>query len=353
MNFFIRFILTEGNENQIWNPINFDPRIFTYFYGKAMRSTPRYSVIIPVYNRPDELRELLQSLTLQTVTDFEVIVVEDGSEHRCDHVVDAFREQLTINYIFKPNSGPGPSRNLGFKHAQGKYFVVFDSDCIIPPNYFEVVDAFRAVEPFDAWGGPDRSHESFSPLQQAMAYTMSSTLTTGGIRGRKKAGFQPRSFNMGMSRQVVEKTQGFVFTRLAEDIELDIRMRKAGFKVVLIPEAFVYHKRRTTLGQFYKQVSNFGRGRIRVGRVHSGVVKLTHGLPTIFLAGLLCLPFLYVLNTPLFILTLVCYLAFCLAILADAYQSTKNIQVAFLSIPSAFVQLTGYGSGFFKEWIGR
>jgi glycosyltransferase involved in cell wall biosynthesis len=345
--------LTEGNENQIWNPINFDPRIFTYFYGQTMHSTPRYSVIVPVYNRPDELRELLQSLTQQTVTDFEVIVVEDGSEIRSDRVVDAFRDQLTINYIFKPNSGPGPSRNLGFKHARGEYFVVFDSDCIIPPGYFEAVDAYRAVEHFDAWGGPDRSHESFTPLQQAMAFTMSATLTTGGVRGGKKEGFQPRSFNMGMSRQVVEKTQGFVFTRLAEDIELSIRMRKAGFKVVLIPEAFVYHKRRTALRQFYKQVSNFGRGRIQVGRAHPGEVKLTHWLPTFFLAGLLSLPFLYVLSTPLFILGLVCYLFFSLCVLIEAYQSSKNIQVAFLSLPAAFVQLTGYGSGFFKEWIGK
>lgn len=318
-----------------------------------MGAVQRYSIIVPVYNRPDELRELLQSLTTQTVTDFEVIVVEDGSENRCDRVVDVFREQLSIQYFFKPNSGPGPSRNLGFAHARGEYFVVFDSDCIVPPHYLEAVDSFRQHTSFDAWGGPDRSHESFTPLQQAMAYTMSSVITTGGIRGGKAGGFQPRSFNMGISRRVFEKTKGFRFTRLAEDIELSVRMKNEGFKSVLIPEAFVYHKRRATLSQFYKQVSNFGRGRIRVGRAHSGSVKLTHWLPTLFLAGLLALPFLYVLNAPLFLLVVAGYVLFSIAILMDAYQASKNIRVALLSVPAAFVQLTGYGAGFFKELIGK
>lgn len=320
-----------------------------------MQQTPRYSVIIPVYNRPGELQELLQSLTGQTVTDFEVIVVEDGSEQRCDAVVDDFRDTLNIHYIFKPNSGPGPSRNTGFAHARGNYFVVFDSDCILPPHYFQAVENHRAREPFDAWGGPDRSHQNFTPLQQAMAYTMSSVITTGGIRGGKKqlGWFQPRSFNMGMSRQVFAKTGGFAFNRFAEDIELSIRIKKAGFHSVLIPDAFVYHKRRTTLRQFFQQVSNFGKGRVMVGRVHAGEVKLTHWLPTLFSLGLVSLLVVYIFSKLLFLMGLSFYLLFAVTVLIDSFKKNQNVWVALLSIPAALVQLTGYGTGFLKAWFTK
>ena len=320
-----------------------------------MHFVSKYSVVVPVFNRPEEIRELLVSLTQQTVDNFEVIVVEDGSEKRCDGVVDEFRDKLHIEYIFKPNSGPGPSRNLGFTHAKGDYFVVFDSDCIIPPNYFEEVDKVLMRDNPDAWGGPDRSHGSFTPLQQAMAYTMSSVLTTGGIRGGKKhlGWFQPRSFNMGISKQVFKKTGGFAFSRFAEDIELSIRMKKSGFKSVLIPEAFVYHKRRTTLNQFYHQVSNFGKGRVLVGRAHPGEVKLTHWLPSLFIVGLVVLIVLPFISSALFILGISAYLIYSAAILVDSYQVNKNLLVALLSIPAAWVQLSGYGTGFMKEWFNK
>lgn len=320
-----------------------------------MSFTPKYSVVVPVYNRPEEIRELLQSLTLQTVQSFEVIVVEDGSEKRCDGVVDEFRDKLHIVYVFKPNSGPGPSRNLGFTHATGDYFVVFDSDCIIPPTYFEEVDKVLMRENPDAWGGPDRSHDSFTPLQQAMAYTMSSTLTTGGIRGGKKhlGWFQPRSFNMGISKHVFQKTGGFAFSRFAEDIELSIRMKKSGFHSVLIPEAFVFHKRRTTLSQFYHQVSNFGKGRVLVGRAHPGEVKLTHWLPALFTIGLGVLLILPIISPALFYAGVSFYLIYSVAILVDSYQVNKSLRVSLLSIPAAWVQLTGYGIGFLKEWFHR
>jgi glycosyltransferase involved in cell wall biosynthesis len=320
-----------------------------------MLQTPHYSVIIPVYNRPEEIRELLESLTRQTIKDFEVLVVEDGSDMRCDEVVDSFRDKLQISYLFKPNSGPGPSRNFGFKQASGKYLVVFDSDCIVPPHYFEAVNLQRSVASFDAWGGPDRSHSSFTPLQQAMAYTMSSVLTTGGIRGSRKhlGWFQPRSFNMGLSREVFDKTHGFVFSRLAEDIELSIRMKNMGFKSILIPDAYVYHKRRTTLGQFYKQVSNFGRGRVQVGRVHKGAVKVTHWFPSFFTLGLIMLPILYFVSKFLLLSASLAYSLYGIVILTDAYRLTKNVSVALLSVPSAFVQLTGYGTGFLNEWLIR
>lgn len=312
---------------------------------------PKYSVIVPVYNRPEEVNELLQSLTTQSFTNFEVIIVEDGSTNPCRDVVDGFRDKLKIEYVFKQNSGPGPSRNVGYAMAKGDYFVVFDSDCIIPPDYFAIVDAELNRNKFDAWGGPDRAHEHFTPLQRAMAFTMSSVLTTGGIRGKKNGvgKFQPRSFNMGISRTVYEKTQGFSFNRLAEDIELSIRMRKLGFNVVLLAESFVYHKRRTTLGQFRKQVSSFGKGRIQVGRAHPGEVKLTHWFPAIFLIGMFTPLVLLPVSLPLALIALCGYILYFMAIFADAYRVNKSLQVALLSIPAAFVQLTGYGSGFLRQ----
>jgi glycosyltransferase involved in cell wall biosynthesis len=335
--------------------INFDEGIFTYFCGQHMSTTPRYSVIIPVYNRPDELRELLQSLTEQSYKNFEVIVVEDGSANRCDHVVDAFRERLDIHYLFKPNTGPGPSRNMGFSHARGEYFVAFDSDCIIPPHYFGAVESRFASGTFDAWGGPDRSHESFTPLQQAMAYTMSSPITTGGIRGGEKhlGWFQPRSFNMGISRQVFMKTKGFAFHRLAEDIELSVRMKREGFRSVLITEAFVYHKRRNTLSQFFRQVSDFGRGRVQVGRLYPDEVRLVHWLPTLFTVGLVLLVLIWPFSKVLLSFGLLCYMVFPVVIFADSFRSNRNILVAALSVIAAFVQLLGYGSGFLLEQFKR
>lgn len=316
-----------------------------------MERHPKYSVIIPVYNRPDEVEELLQSLSHQTYTDFEVIIVEDGSQKSCDHVTALFREQLTIKYYYKQNEGPGPARNMGFTQASGKFFVVFDSDCIIPPDYFFVVDQAIQSQSLDAWGGPDKPHQNFTPVQRAMGYTMSSILTTGGIRGGKKhvGWFQPRSFNMGMSRGVFEKTGGFHFSRFAEDIELSIRMKKLGFRVALIPDAFVYHKRRTSFGQFFKQVFNFGRGRALVGKVHPEEVKLTHWFPTVFtlgFAGVFVTPFLGWNLTLIGMVALTVYFGL---IFIHSYLSNRNLVVAFLSIPSAFLQLTGYGLGFLQQ----
>lgn len=312
---------------------------------------PKYSVIVPVYNRPQEVDELLQSLVRQTSKDFEVIVVEDGSTTRCDVVVDRYRDTLNIHYIFKPNSGPGPSRNVGYAQAHGSYFVVFDSDCILPPSYFTAVDQALAAHGWDAWGGPDRAHENFTTLQRAMGYTMSSVLTTGGIRGGKKrvGWFQPRSFNMGISRRVYETTKGFAFDRFAEDIEFSIRMKKAGFKVGLVPEAYVYHKRRTTFTQFYKQVFNFGRGRVLVGRVHPEAVKITHWFPSLFVVGTCSLLLLAFVHVGLFAVAAGAWCLYMAAILMHALVTEKSLSVALLSVPSALVQLWGYGTGFLKE----
>jgi glycosyltransferase involved in cell wall biosynthesis len=314
---------------------------------------PRFSVIIPVFNRPQEVKELLESLTRQTCKEFEVIVVEDGSTLRCDTVVDEYRDRLAIHYIYKTNSGPGPSRNAGYKQAKGEYFVVFDSDCILPPSYFEVVEKGLAAHDLDAWGGPDKAHQDFTIAQRAMAYTMSSVLTTGGIRGGKKhiGWFQPRSFNMGISREVFITTGGFAFDRFAEDIEFSIRMRNYGFKVGLISDAFVYHKRRATFGQFYKQVFNFGKGRALIGQRYPGEVKLTHWFPTVFMAGVVVMCLLLLISVKSFLILFAGFLLYLLLLFVHSLVVNKNLAVAVLSIPAALLQFFGYGTGFLKERI--
>lgn len=310
---------------------------------------PRFSVIIPVYNRPQEVSELLESLTQQTYKDFEVILVEDGSTITSEMVYEQYADKLLIRYFFKPNTGPGPSRNYGFEKASGQYFVMFDSDCVVPDQYFQIVDDFLRTTPLDAWGGPDRGRNDFTPVQQAMAFTMASTLTTGGIRGGSKKGFQPRSFNMAISRNVFEKTGGFTFNRYAEDIELSVRLKKLGFEAGLIPEAYVFHKRRSTFTQFFHQVSNFGKGRVLVGRVHPGEIKPTHWFPAFFLVGLIVLPFLLLVNTKFALAVAAAYLVYLLLISMDSFLTTRSVRVSLLSVPAAFIQLTGYGYGFLNE----
>lgn len=312
-------------------------------------AAPKYSIIIPVYNRPQEVDDLLQSLTRQTFRNFEVLIIEDGSSLKSDAVFEKYSSLLSIQYFFKLNSGPGPSRNFGFEKARGQYFVIFDSDCLIPPQYLQAVENHLKSTPLDAWGGPDRGHENFTPIQQAMAYTMSSVFTTGGIRGGKSKNFQPRSFNMGLSREVFKITEGFRFDRFAEDIELSVRLKKLGLRVGLIPEAFVYHQRRATLGEFFRQVRNFGKGRVQVGRAHRGEVKLVHWLPAVFLLGLLSMVPVALVNPLLGAAILLFYVAYMAAIAFDSFGKTKSLKVALLSLPAAAVQLTGYGYGFLRE----
>ena len=316
-------------------------------------SNPKYSVIIPVYNRPAELKELLESLLIQTRKDFEIIIVEDGSAVTSEEVVRGFEKKLPVRYYYKSNRGPGPARNFGFAHARGDYFVVFDSDCILPRGYFETVDQALTTDGWDAWGGPDKAHEKFTIAQRAMAYTMSSLLTTGGIRGGKKriGWFQPRSFNMGISRKVFELTEGFRFDRYAEDIELSIRMKKAGLKIGLISDAFVFHKRRTSFFQFFKQVLNFGKGRALIGKVHPEEVKIAHWFPAFFTVVTVVLPLLLFASPSLFRIALALYVIYLLAIFIHGLVMNRHAGVAILSVLAALLQLWGYGLGFLREKI--
>lgn len=318
-------------------------------------SPMRYSVIVPVYNRPDEIEELLQSLTKVHFKSFEVIVVEDGSDNTCHHVVQKFQSELNIRYFEKKNTGQGFSRNFGFKKAQGDYFVVFDSDCIIPPHYFEAVNSAFENHNFDCWGGPDRSHPSFSPVQKAISYSMTSFLTTGGIRGKKEhvGTFHPRSFNMGISKEVYLNTGGYIITRMGEDIEFSIRIQKAGFKTQLIPDAYVYHKRRTDFRQFFSQLFFFGRARINIGRFHPEELKLFHAMPLLFSIGIILILPVAFISASISLSLLTTYLAYGSALFIDAIRIERNVKIASYSIFAGFIQLIAYGCGFLKEMIGR
>lgn len=309
-----------------------------------------YSFIIPLFNRPDELRELLQSLTAQTYRQFEAVVVEDGSTIPAEDVVQQFTDAFPLRYYRIANVGPGGARNYGCQRATGEYFLFVDSDCLLPPHYVETVHLALTTRPVDAFGGPDAAHPSFSPMQQAINYTMTSMWTTGGIRGRKRhvGVFHPRSFNMGIARSVYEATGGFSGMRFGEDVEFSARMIKSGFSTALIEAAFVYHKRRVSWRQFFRQVHNSGIARINLYLRHPETLHLAHFFPALFSlycfgvgAGLLVSP-----RATLWAASgLFGYAAL---LFADATYRTRSVVIGGLSLIAAYVQLIGYGSGFLR-----
>ena len=297
-----------------------------------------FSIIIPLYNRPQEIKELLETLTLQTYKQFEVLVIEDGSTDDAADIVKSFADKLAITYYAKNNEGQGFTRNFGFARAKGDYFVVFDSDCLIPENYLEIVNNSLAEDYLDAYGGPDDAHPSFTPIQKAISYAMTAPFTTGGTRGGKKGigQFHPRSFNMGISRRVWEKAGGFIITRLGEDIEYSIRIHNMGFKIGLIPDAKVYHKRRTNFLKFYKQLHFFGRARINVYKFFPAGLKPVHFFPAFFT---LCLLFTVVANLLNWQISLLCNIilaVYILLIFFHALVKNKSAKIAFLSIVASF-----------------
>jgi len=311
----------------------------------------KFSLIIPVYNRPDEIKELLESLQEQTYKNFEVIVVEDGSTMKCEEICNTFDKILDLRYFFKPNSGQGFTRNYAFERATGEYLIVFDSDCIIPAHYLQTVNDSLNANWLDAFGGPDRAHESFTDIQKAISYSMTSVFTTGGIRGNKKhvGQFHPRSFNMGISREVWEKTHGYIITRKGEDIEFSIYIHSLGFRIGLIEEAHVYHKRRTDFRQFFKQLHFFGTARINVYRFHKSELKAVHFFPAVFTAGLGLTLLSILLGTLSFGFMLFCYTLYSMLILIDASVKFNSLRMGWLSLCAAYIQLTGYGLGFISE----
>lgn len=309
-----------------------------------------FSIIIPVYNRPDEVDELLFSLTRQTEGDFEVVIVEDGSSIPCKEVVDRYSDRLTLRYFSKPNTGRSDTRNVGMAQARGEYFIFFDSDCIIPATYFATVKESLEREYVDCFGGPDMADESFSDIQKAINYSMTSFFTTGGIRGGKvrMERFMPRSFNMGFSRAVYERVGGYK-DMYAEDIDLSIRIRTAGFSIRLFPEAAVIHKRRVSWRQFYRQVNSFGKGRIGLQILHPGSLKLVHALPAAFLFFVL-FSLLGALVCAWALLPLFLYV---LLLFVHSWLKNGRLTIALLSVRAAFTQLIGYGSGFIEAFINK
>ena len=316
----------------------------------------KYSIIVPVYNRPDEVDELLQSLCEQTVKDFEVLIVEDGSVKPCKDVCDKYANILDLHYYAKENSGPGQSRNYGAEHSNGEWLIILDSDVVLPEGYLAAIEKSLTSHPspltsITAWGGPDAAHPSFTPIQKAISYSMTSFFTTGGIRGGKAKldKFYPRSFNMGIRRDVYLQLGGFSKMRFGEDIDFSYRIVEAGHSPRLFPNAWVWHKRRTDFRKFFRQVYNSGIARINLEKRHPGTMKLVHLLPTVFTLGVIGL----LLITLFFPLACVPIILYSLLICIDSSIKNKSFWVGILSIPAAFVQLMGYGFGFIESWWKR
>ncbi len=327
----------------------------------------RYSIIVPVYNRPDEVEELLESLTRQTFRDFETIIVEDGSEVTCRSVCDKYKDRLPLSYYEKANSGPGQSRNYGAERAQGEYLIILDSDVVLPDQYLEAVETELSAQPCDAFGGADAAHPSFTPVQKAISYSMTSFFTTGGIRGGKKKldRFYPRSYNMGIRRETYQKLGGFSPMRFGEDIDFSYRIIEAGCTSRLFPNAWVWHKRRTDLRKFFRQVYNSGIARINLTKRHPGTMKPVHLLPALFTVGTAGLILLsaagrilmeyddthrwYWLCAAPWLPILLYSSMICL----DATIQNRSLKIGAISVAAAFVQLTGYGSGFIEAWWKR
>ena len=320
----------------------------------------KYSIIVPVFNRPDEIDELLESLTRQTFNDFEVIIVEDGSQKPCKEVCDKYTDKLNLKYFMKENSGPGQSRNYGAERSEGEYLLILDSDVVLPENYLYAIEEELHRDKADAFGGPDRAHNSFTDTQKAISYSMTSFFTTGGIRGGKKKmdKFYPRSFNMGIRREVYNKLGGFSKMRFGEDIDFSIRIFKAGCKCRLFPGAWVYHKRRTDFRKFWRQVYNSGIARINLYKKYPESLKLVHLLPMVFTVGvgICCILAMtgVIIKAPLLtVLGLLPLLLYSLLIFTDSSIQNKSTKIGILSIRAAFTQLTGYGCGFIEAWWKR
>ena len=333
----------------------------------------KYSIIVPVFNRPDEVDELLESLSNQTQKDFEVIIVEDGSVKTCKDVCDKYADILALHYYAKDNSGPGQSRNYGAERANGEWLLILDSDVVLPTGYLEAID-HSLTSDIVAFGGPDAAHPSFTPVQKAISYSMTSFFTTGGIRGSSpKSGgargaldkFYPRSFNMGIRRDVYLQLGGFSKMRFGEDIDFSYRIVEAGHSPRLFPEAWVWHKRRTDFKKFFRQVYNSGIARINLEKRHPGTMKLVHLLPTVFTVGVIALILISAVGRALMHYVdrdqfyWMCFapwipiLLYSLLICIDSTIKNKSLEVGLLSVPAAFVQLMGYGLGFIESWWKR
>lgn len=312
---------------------------------------PTFSLIVPVYNRPDEVADLLESLCAQTFRGFELVIVEDGSTIPCRSQVESYASRLDISYHAKSNEGRSIARNYGMEQARGDYFVFVDSDCILPPDYFELLDRNLRNHYADFFGGPDAAHSSFTPTQKAINFAMTSFLTTGGIRGGKvqMEKFVPRTFNMGFSRRVWERVGGFR-EMFSEDIDMSTRIRQAGYQPVLLRDVRVFHKRRGNLAKFWRQVHVFGMSRITLQLLYPGSMKAVHWMPALFTLGSALLLLLGVLLSPIWLIPLGVYL---LALWISAIISTRSLRIGSMAVAASMVQLYGYGTGFLRAYVWK
>lgn len=315
----------------------------------------KFSVVVPTFSRPDEVSELLTSLVEQEDKDFEVIIADGSLDDSVSKVIQVFKDKLPLIYLYKKALGISESRNWGVENAQGDFVVFFDSDCVIPPRYFTEVKKHLLAQPLDAYGGPDKASENFNNKQKAISYAMTSFFTTGGIRGRKShvGHYQPRSFNMGIKRQVFNELAGFSGLKVSEDIDLSIRLRKNGFHSGLIENAYVYHKRRSTFYKFFRQVLSFGSGRIDLQKRHGDALKPVHLLPSAFVLYLIGGVLISLFSKPVFVLWAVSLAVYLIAILADATFQYRNPIIGLMSVYAALVMLTGYGLGMLKAIFMR
>ena len=315
----------------------------------------KYSVVVPTFSRPDEVNELLISLLNQEYRDFEIIIADGSPDNTVKQVVEEYNSRLNLIYLYEKNLGISESRNWGAEKATGDYLVFFDSDCVIPARYFSVLNTYFINHDLDVWGGPDKAGLSFNNRQKAISYAMTSFYTTGGIRGKKNhmGQYQPRSFNMGISRDVFLRIGGFSGMKVSEDIDLSIRLYKEGYKIGLIEDAFVYHKRRSTFYKFFRQVFSFGSGRIDLQLKHGDALKPVHLLPSIFVLYLFGGVIAGAVYKGVFMLWAGSVLAYMIAVLFDAAFQNRNAVVGLLSVYASFVMLTGYGLGMIKAFIMR
>ncbi|MEW7290460.1 glycosyltransferase [Aquimarina sp. 2304DJ70-9] len=317
-----------------------------YLYDMEMY----FSFIVPVYNRPNEIDELLESMmAMDYAKPYEIVIIEDGSSDTSEHVVKEYKDELSISYYQKLNTGPGDSRNYGMRKAKGDFFIILDSDVILPKNYLSKVDDFLSKNFVHCYGGPDDAHKNFTNLQKAISYSMTSYLTTGGIRGRKNTlgKFQPRSFNMGLSKEAFLASEGFGNIHPGEDPDLTIRLWKLGYNTALIPDAKVFHKRRISWKKFYTQVNKFGLVRPILNQWHPETAKITYWFPTLFLLYIVFSVISVVFGLWYFIAFLGIYF---LLIFLGATITFRNISIGVQSILAVLIQFYGYGKGFLKSY---
>lgn len=309
-----------------------------------------FSVIVPVFNRPDEISDLLASLASQSDSGFKTVIVEDGSTIPCREQCEAYAGRLSLKYFYKDNEGRSIARNYGMDRAGGDYFIFVDSDCILPPDYIARLREALGENPADCFGGPDAAHESFTDTQKAINYSMTSFLTTGGIRGGKvhMEKFTPRTFNMGFSRQVYDRVGGFR-EMFSEDIDMSTRIRLAGFSVMLFPDVAVYHKRRVDFRKFWRQVHVFGMSRITLQLLYPGSMKAVHWLPALFVIGAVAM----IVWAFFWKWALVPLLIYILALWIWGMISTRSVKIGTMGVGAAMVQLCGYGTGFIRAYVWK